>query len=274
MYGLNGALKSLPVLKSLKTDNGADVIFRKLVLLEGTENLQAGTRFDIIGMNDDAYTINISGDESTVSRHSMRLLHRGLTHGLFGELLEIEALNSVSVTDAGEIILGNRNDYVFEYRNDGNKVVTVIKDACVVINDITMLVNAVGYILPDRSYQVKNLYLYPYANKSLDNIDEAVMAVAVADVQMQVVSAIMEAHFVRVGRLTSFRRDSILDLLNKHYPTKAHKMASCDIDEAIGLFAEHGQLSDLNHKEIRVLLQIVISNYAYYTSLYRGYPKK
>lgn len=274
MYGLNGALKNPPVLKNLKTDNGADIIFRKLVLLEGTENLEAGTRFDIIGMNDDAYTINISGDESTVSRHSMRLLHRGLTHGLFGELLEIKELNSVEVTDAGEVTIGNRCDYDFEYRNDGDKVIMVIKEAMVLVNGISMIVNAAGYILPDRSYQVKNLYLYPYANKSLDNIDEAVMAVVVADVQMQVVSALMEAHFLRVGRLTSFRRDAILDLLNKHYPAKVHKMGSCHIDEAVEIFAEHGQLSDLNHKEIRVLLQIVISNYDYYTRLYRGYPKK
>lgn len=271
MHGLDPTLTKDPVLKNLKTDSGGDVAFKHLVLLESTPDMNAGNVFDIHGMNDKNYTININGDLADVSRQTMRLQHRGLAHAFYGEMLKINKLDSMSVLDAGEIVLGHRCDTCFEQSKQINKKLVVIENAIVVVNGISMIVNGVGYVLEDYSYQIKSLTFYAKSDKTLKDTDEAVFIRATKDVDMPIFHSIMHAHFMRVGRLTSFRRDFILDCLDKHYPNKALCMSRCDISDFVKVLAEEGQMSDLTDKEIRVILQIVISNYDYYKSIYRGW---
>lgn len=261
---------SLPTLKNLITDSGEKIPFKHLLVTKNGLDLRAPYILDIDAISDDHYTVKPPFGYVTVSLATMQLHSDDKSEGLCCEALKIKELTSSTVTDAGEIIVGHRFDTNLDYTKQIHKKLVQINDAMMVVNGISMTVNGVGYILDDNSYEVKQVSFYAVSDKALTNTDHAVFITAAKDIEQQVFSAIMDAHFVRIGRFSSHRRDAILDCLKEHYPNQEKAMTGDKITELVEILANNDQLSDLSEKERRAAVQVVLSNYDYYASLYRG----
>jgi hypothetical protein len=135
-----------------------------------------------------------------------------------------------------------------------------------------------GYRLADGSYQKPTLTCQPLSEGDLKG-ELPTMIKLTDDIQTQLITDIMTAHFLRVSRLEPAMRDLILDYINKNHSdtldaldrglTQTKNLYASQVSALVDLLWNDAEMHHLNKQDIRALVQIVLSNYDYYSTLYR-----
>lgn len=264
---------------NLRKEDGSRVPLKHLMIIGGNGTL--GKTCPIVDdYNDTGHiSVKVDNDIVSVSLGDLVTVNEPIANLSFCELVLIDEIESLNVFDAGEVVLGARPDYIEDLPNQINKTPILINDATVQINGIVLLVHGMGYRLADGSYQKPTLTCKPLSEGDLKG-ELPTMIKLTDDIQTQLITDIMTAHFLRVSRLEPTMRDLILDYINKNHSktpdafdrglTQTKNLYASQVSALVDLLWNDPEMHHLNKQDIRALVQIVLSNYDYYTTLYRG----